>query len=63
MAKITIRDNGIGIQKNKKLGKPVFEIDTNNMQYGTEGEKSSRIRLSVCKEFVEIMGGSISGGK
>ncbi len=58
MAKITIRDNGIGIPKNKL--ETIFEIDTNNMQYGTEGEKSSGLGLSVCKEFVEIMGGSIS---
>jgi two-component system sensor histidine kinase/response regulator len=57
LAKITVRDNGIGIPK-EKLG-TIFEIDINNTQSGTEGEKSSGLGLSVCKEFTEIMGGSI----
>lgn len=57
MAKIIVRDNGIGIPESK-LG-TIFEIDINNMQDGTEGEKSSGLGLSVCKEFIEIMGGSI----
>ena len=57
MAKITVRDNGIGIPKNKL--ETIFQVDINNMQDGTEGEKSSGLGLSVCKEFVEIMGGSI----
>jgi len=57
LAKVTIRDTGIGISKEKL--ETIFEIDTNNTQSGTEGEKSSGLGLSVCKEFTEIMGGSI----
>jgi pentatricopeptide repeat protein len=57
LAKITVRDNGIGIPREKL--ETIFEIDINKMQSGTEGEKSSGLGLSVCKEFTEIMGGSI----
>ncbi len=56
-ARITVQDTGIGIPK-EKLGK-IFEIDINNIQSGTEGEKSSGLGLSVCREFIEMMGGQI----
>lgn len=56
-AKITIQDNGIGISKERLNS--IFEIDVNNIQSGTEGEKSTGLGLSVCREFIEIMGGSI----
>lgn len=56
-AEITVRDNGIGISK-ENLEK-IFELDISNTQSGTEGEKSTGLGLSICKEFTEAMGGTI----
>lgn len=54
---ITVSDNGIGISRERM--ESIFEIDVKNIQNGTEGEKSTGLGLSVCKEFIEAMGGTI----
>lgn len=56
-AGITVSDNGIGISRERM--ESIFEIDVKNIQNGTEGEKSTGLGLSVCKEFIEVMGGTI----
>jgi signal transduction histidine kinase len=56
-ARITVSDNGIGISRERM--ESIFEIDVKNIQNGTEGEKSTGLGLSVCKEFIEAMGGTI----
>ena len=55
---ITVKDNGIGI--NKKAIAKLFKIDTNTSKAGTENEKGSGIGLTLCKELVEKHRGSIS---
>ena len=57
-AKICICDSGIGISKERL--KVIFEIDMKNVQSGTEGEKSTGLGLSVCREFTEKLGGEIA---
>jgi len=56
-AKICICDSGIGISKERL--NLIFEIDKKNVQSGTEGEKSTGLGLSVCREFTEKLGGEI----
>ncbi|MEL7585594.1 MAG: tetratricopeptide repeat-containing sensor histidine kinase [Prolixibacteraceae bacterium] len=55
---ISVADTGIGIpEKNRNaLFQEVNHIST----YGTGNEKGSGIGLLLCKEFVEVNGGSIS---
>lgn len=54
---LTVQDSGIGIPK-EKMG-ILFEIDREKVTRGTEGEKSSGLGLTVCKEFTEAMKGKI----
>ncbi|MEI7594897.1 MAG: PAS domain-containing sensor histidine kinase [Bacteroidota bacterium] len=55
--KVSITDNGIGIEKDdiEKL----FRIDSSTKAIGTSGEKGSGLGLILCKEFVEKNGGEI----
>jgi two-component system sensor histidine kinase/response regulator len=55
--KVEISDNGVGIdpEDQKKLFDPHYHFTT----YGTNNEKGSGLGLQLCREFVEMNGGSI----
>lgn len=55
--KFTVKDNGVGIPKDK-INK-LFSIDSNINTPGTEGEKGSGLGLTLCKEFVLKNDGNI----
>lgn len=55
--KISIKDSGIGIEK-EKLQK-IFIIDKEKTTLGTENEKGTGLGLILCKEFIEKHGGEI----
>ncbi|MGD9929900.1 MAG: ATP-binding protein [Mangrovibacterium sp.] len=54
---VFVRDTGVGMSEEKL--KTLFDGNAQEVQYGTEGEKSTGLGLSVCKEFVEKMGGQL----
>jgi len=56
-ALISIKDSGIGIEKDRL--ESLFEIGREKTTWGTAGEKSTGLGLSVCKEFVDAMNGKI----
>jgi two-component system, sensor histidine kinase and response regulator len=53
----TIEDQGIGIQPD--ILPQLFEIRKENISQGTQGESGTGLGLSLCKEFVEKMNGTI----
>jgi two-component system sensor histidine kinase/response regulator len=55
--RVDITDNGVGIdpEDQKKLLDPRFHFTT----YGTDNEKGSGLGLQLCREFIEMNGGSI----
>jgi PAS domain S-box-containing protein len=55
--KISIKDTGIGMDK--ELLKDLFKIDIETNRRGTENESSSGLGLLLCKEFVEKHGGEL----
>lgn len=55
--KITVRDNGKGIAKEKQ--EKIFSISS-KAEYGTNNEKGVGLGLVLCKEFTELQGGTIS---
>jgi len=55
--KITIKDTGIGISKEKQL--TLFDIGENNSTLGTNNEKGTGLGLILCYEFVKKHGGEI----
>ncbi len=57
MLTITVKDNGIGIDKNR-IAK-LFQIDGVKSTRGTENERGTGLGLLLCKEFVEMHGGRI----
>jgi signal transduction histidine kinase len=54
---IAVRDNGVGISQEAQ--KKLFKIDTFHSTPGTDNEKGTGFGLILCKEFVEMHGGSI----
>ncbi len=54
---ITVRDNGVGIEKDD-IGK-LFRIDQSFSTKGTQNEKGTGLGLILSKEFVEKHGGRI----
>ncbi|RZK04836.1 MAG: HAMP domain-containing histidine kinase, partial [Flavobacterium sp.] len=52
-----IIDNGIGIPA--KYGNDIFQLFTSSKRFGTEGEKSYGLGLSICKQIVVAHGGKI----
>ena len=54
---ISIKDNGIGMKKDR-LDK-LFKLTEQTSRPGTEGEPSSGLGLILCKDFVEKHGGKI----
>lgn len=56
---ITVSDTGVGIPEQKM--NELFRIDKSRSTCGTENEKGTGLGLVLCKEFVEINGGAITG--
>lgn len=54
---ITIKDNGIGMPKNKVDS--LFDMSKKNSTAGTEGEAGTGLGLLLCKDLVEHQGGKI----
>lgn len=54
---ISIKDNGIGISSGNQ--KNLFKIDSYNSTNGTNNERGTGFGLILCKEFIEMHGGSI----
>ncbi len=54
---IAIQDTGVGIEP--KNIKKFFKIDSKITNSGTENEKGTGLGLILCKEFVEMHGGTI----
>ena len=54
---ITVRDNGIGIPKEKQAG--IFELDCDFGRPGTEGEKSSGMGLILCMDYANLLGAKL----
>lgn len=54
---VEVKDTGIGIPEN--LMNQLFSIAGNAQRKGTEGEPSTGLGLPLCKELVEIQGGTI----
>lgn len=55
--KITVADNGIGIQPEKLNN--LFRIDKTESFPGTENEKGTGLGLLLCQEFIEKQGGQL----
>ncbi len=55
--KVSIKDNGIGIPKERQ--KDLFSIKNPYKTLGTEKEKGTGLGLIMSKEFIEIMNGRI----
>ncbi|KAF0132241.1 MAG: hypothetical protein FD155_765 [Bacteroidetes bacterium] len=56
-AEISIKDTGIGMSQSM-IGN-MFNIDIITNRKGTEGEPSTGLGLTICKEFIEMHGGKI----
>ncbi len=54
---ISVRDTGIGIEQSTLNN--MFNLTTNNVRSGTDGESSSGLGLILVKQFVEKNGGTI----
>lgn len=54
---IKVIDNGIGIPD--KYGEDIFQLFTSSKRFGTKGEKSYGLGLSICKQIVTAHGGKI----
>ncbi len=52
-----IADNGIGIPD--QYGNDIFQLFTSSKRFGTKGEKSYGLGLSICKQIVSAHGGEI----
>lgn len=56
--KLSIKDSGVGIAE-KNLPR-LFDDNDHLSTYGTDNEKGSGLGLILCREFVEMNGGTIS---
>jgi PAS domain S-box-containing protein len=54
---ISVSDNGIGMNKN--MMNKLFRIDENINRKGTNGEPSTGLGLLLCKDFIDLQGGTI----
>ncbi|RZL44132.1 MAG: HAMP domain-containing histidine kinase [Pedobacter sp.] len=54
---VKVIDNGIGIPA--KYGDDIFLLFTSSKRFGTKGEKSYGLGLSICKQIVTAHGGEI----
>ncbi|RLD63329.1 MAG: hypothetical protein DRI95_11855 [Bacteroidetes bacterium] len=57
LVEISVKDSGVGIEKEKRT--QLFKISENISTKGTEGESGTGLGLILCKEFIEIHGGTI----
>jgi two-component system, sensor histidine kinase and response regulator len=57
LVEISVADNGIGISPEHL--KKLFNIDSNVVSYGTDGEQGTGLGLILCKEFIEKNAGAI----
>jgi signal transduction histidine kinase len=57
-AHISVRDNGIGMDK--KYMQNLFSIEKMESRAGTENERGSGLGLILCREFVEKNGGKLT---
>lgn len=57
MTHIAIEDKGIGM--NETTLNKLFKIEEKFQEKGTEGEEGSGLGLLICKEMVELQGGSV----
>ncbi|MEI6434401.1 MAG: tetratricopeptide repeat-containing sensor histidine kinase [Bacteroidota bacterium] len=55
---ISVRDSGMGIEKEHLH--IIFSIENTKRRLGTAKEKGSGLGLTLCKEFTEMVGGTIS---
>ncbi len=53
---ISVRDNGIGIDVDRREG--MFKLKASST-YGTDNERGIGLGLLLCKEFINIQGGEI----
>ena len=58
VVELMVKDNGVGISE-ENLGK-LFRIDIRHSTPGTEMESGTGLGLIICKELIEIQGGTIS---
>jgi len=54
---ISIEDTGIGM--NSKIVDNLFRLEINMKRKGTEGEYSTGLGLTICKDFIEKHGGKL----
>ena len=54
---VSITDTGIGMTKN--IVENLFNLDVNTSRRGTDGELSTGLGLTICKDFVEKHGGKL----
>lgn len=57
LVEISIKDTGIGMNKN--MIDNLFILDINTNRKGTEGEYSTGLGLIICKDFIEKHGGKL----
>jgi signal transduction histidine kinase len=55
--KLIVKDSGVGISET--IVQKIFEIGSHKSTLGTKSEKGTGIGLSLCKNFIDKMGGSI----
>ncbi len=54
---VSVSDKGIGIPE--QIGKDVFQLFTPSKRFGTKGEKSYGLGLSICKQIITAHEGKI----
>jgi signal transduction histidine kinase len=54
---ISVRDTGIGMNKNMIAN--LFNLNVNTKREGTEGEYSTGMGLILCKDFIKMNGGEL----
>jgi len=57
MVKVKVNDSGIGMSQNEV--DKLFRLDESFSSKGTADEEGTGLGLIVCKEFVEMNGGTI----
>lgn len=57
MIQVSVKDNGIGMPE--EISEKVFQAGEKVKRKGTDGELSTGLGLILCKEFVELNGGTI----
>ena len=55
--KCCVSDNGIGMSK--EMQERLFKLDESQSRLGTDGEKGTGLGLLVCREFIQLMDGTL----